>query len=274
MSARTEGDPPDLLADLDTAAHLWIAEPDALPVESTGHALLDLLTPEELTQYRRFQVNHARRLFLTGRALARTTLSRYAAVDPRDWRFAFNRHGRPEIAEPRSLPALRFNLSHTEGRVACLVTLELDAGVDVEDSRRITKLRRLAEHSFSAAESADVASLPATERRRRFFSYWTLKEAYIKARGVGISLGLARFSFAFPSPGTIRVDFDPVLEDDAREWQFHLFRATEFHFLATAVRRGERRDLRIVTRRVNLADGSFATYPLVPIASTEEREKR
>ena len=148
------------------------------------------------------------------------------------------------------------------------MTLGLDAGVDVEDSRRIERLRRLADHSFSPSEARDVATQPEKSRRRRFFSYWTLKEAYIKARGVGISLGLARFSFSFPEPGAIAVAFNPELEDREEEWQFQLFRASDVHLLATAIRRGAQPDPELVAHRVTLADGHFEPEELTLVATT------
>ncbi len=242
--------PPARRAALEREAHLWLARPDAALEPELLGAWRGLLSPEERAQHDRYRVDRARRLFLTGRALVRTTLSRYADVDPRDWRFEFGPHGRPEICGPAGIPPLTFNLSHTAGLVACLVTLGLEVGVDVESTRREVRERRLAEHSFAPSEAAAVAEAPDAGLAERFFSYWTLKEAYIKARGMGLALPLKRFAFSFPEPGCVRVAFDPELGDREADWQLALFRAGEHHLVAAAIRRGARPDLEIVARRV------------------------
>src|SRR6185295_18612851 len=120
----------------------------------------------------------------------RTTLSHYAAVDPTAWQFARNRRGRPEISGPLGVAPLRFNLSNTAGLIACLVTLGVDVGVDVEDTHRRGETVRIANRFFSASEVAALEALPPERQRQRFFEYWTLKESYIKARGMGLAIPL------------------------------------------------------------------------------------
>ena len=83
----------------------------------------------------------------------------------------------------------------------------------------------------------------------RFFHYWTLKEAYIKARGMGLALPLRHFTYTFPEPGEVAIAFDPEIEDREPEWQLALWEASPHHYLATAIRRGEGPDLEVVVRR-------------------------
>ncbi len=259
-------------AALEREAHLWLARPDTVLEPDLLGSWRALLAPEERAQYERFRVDRARRLFLTGRALARTTLSLYADVDPRAWRFAFGPHGRPEISAPTGIPPLSFNLSHTEGLVACLVTLGDEAGVDVESLRREVRKRRLAEHSFAPSEAAAVVEGPEAGLAERFFSFWTLKEAYIKGRGMGLALPLKRFAYDFPEPGRVRLVFDPELGDRAADWQLALYRAGAHHLAAAAIRRGPRPDLEIVARRtVPLAAGSPRPAELEEIARSGPR---
>ena len=98
---------------LRSEAHIWLTAP-ATPESASEY--LPLLAPEEVAQYERFKVERARLLYVAARALARSALSLYApSVAPGEWRFDFNKHGRPEICEPTGLPPLRFNLSHTDG---------------------------------------------------------------------------------------------------------------------------------------------------------------
>src|SRR5262249_22736299 len=135
---------------------------------------------------------------------------------------------------------LHFNLSNTFGLVVNLTAHERDAGVDVEDLERRGQTVAIADRFFSPAEVAALRAAPASMQRARFFDYWTLKEAYIKARRMGLATPLRHFSFSLPSsPGLpIAIAFDPALEDDAAEWQFAQFRPTERHLVSIAIRRG------------------------------------
>ena len=104
-----------------------------------------------------------RRAFLMTRALVRTTLSRYAPVAPADWRFITNAHGRPEILDrPAGVPDLRFNISHTDGLIACAVTIGREVGVDVEHiGRHLT-------HDVAGRHlRAEGSDRPAQRCRRR-----------------------------------------------------------------------------------------------------------
>ncbi len=240
------GDTPTL-GSLDSEAHIWLTGPVS-PEAAEDH--LPLLVAEEVEQYERFLVDRPRYLYLAARALARSVLSIYAPdVDPAAWRFRFNEHGRPEIDGPADQPPLRFNLSHTDGLVACMVTLEMDTGVDVEWTERGIDLVGVAGHSFSELEASEVRQRRGRERRDRFFRYWTLKEAYIKARGMGLALPLRRFSYTFPDPGVVNIEFDPEVGDHEPDWQFALYQPAPEHYLSAAIRRGDRADLRIVVRR-------------------------
>ena len=237
------------LEQLGSEAHIWLCSP---ATDEQTERCLELLAPSELDQLERFRVERPRRLYLSARSLARSVLSLYRPEIPADaWRFRLNAHGRPEIEVPNGPPDLRFNLSHTDGLVACILGVNRDVGVDVEDTRRSLDLDMpgVARHSFSRTEAADVRTRSGEDRRRRFFSSWTLKEAYIKARGMGLALPLRRFSYRFPVPGEVTVSFDPEVHDREDEWQLGLWRASVDHFLAAAVRRGSGSDLAWVVRR-------------------------
>ena len=215
---------------------------DLLPTASAdAQARLDayrtLLTPDEHERMARFVFERDRRAFLLTRALVRTTLSRYASVAPADWRFIANAYGRPEILDrPSEVPDLRFNVSHTDGLIACAVTIGREVGVDVEHVGRQV-LHDVAGRHFAAKEVSDLRALPATEQGRVFFDYWTLKEAYIKARGFGLALPLGDFAFTLNPPHAPEIAFEPSLDDDPATWQFLQAWPTPTHRLALAVRR-------------------------------------
>jgi 4'-phosphopantetheinyl transferase len=169
--------------------------------------------------------------------LLRSILSSYVGLGPEAWRFEANPWGRPRIANPGTPSELLFNLSHKPGFVTCLVGSGRDLGVDVEDlSVNRPCLLRIAERFFSPSEAAGLRALPVELQTHRFYELWTLKEAYIKARGVGLTLGLSKFSFSVEGDRAI-VRFDPGFDDDPGTWDFRLFRLRSPHLISTAVRR-------------------------------------
>jgi 4'-phosphopantetheinyl transferase len=205
------------------------------------------LAPDEEKRRARYLFEHSRLEYLMTRALVRSTLSRYAPVAPEAWTFVANEHGRPAIAAAEHA-WLHFNLSNTHGLIACAVARDLEVGVDVEDTERNTETVSIADRFFSAREVAALRALPEALQRGRFFDYWTLKEAYIKARGMGLAIPLDQFSFLLDEAPPIRIAFDPRLGDDERAWQFEQFSLSARHKTAAAVRRGAGPDVRFVVR--------------------------
>ncbi len=111
--------------------HVWTA--DARESRAPEQMVLfeSWLSPEETKRYRRYHRRCDRKLFLLAHALLRRTLSRYADVGPAEWRFDIAEHGRPELSAPFSGLGLRFNISHTPGLAAVVISNEADAGIDV-----------------------------------------------------------------------------------------------------------------------------------------------
>jgi 4'-phosphopantetheinyl transferase len=205
-------------------AHSWTAE-----AISEGQLLLD---PEETARAARFRFERDRTSYIGSHALLRRALSRHESVDPRAWRFAAQSHGRPEIAVPST--RLRFSLSHTRGLAACAIGVDLELGLDVEDTTRGAPLD-VAERWFAPPELADLLSFPTSARGDRFFMYWTLKEAYMKARGLGLSLPLDGFWFAI-SQSKIAASFGPACPDDAASWRFRSWIIDPGYRAALAIR--------------------------------------
>jgi len=184
----------------------------------------------------------ARRLeYLCTRALCRTVLAAHTGAAPTSLRFGAGPHGKPELVGPRDLPPIAFNLSNTAGLVACAVVAPqgpepvVELGVDVEALARRSQLVPIARRFFAPAEVADLVALPEGDRRRRFFDYWTLKESYIKARGMGLSLPLSRFFFQLAPSGPPRIDFAPGFPDQPGRWRFAQFAPTADHLGAVGV---------------------------------------
>ena len=108
-------------------------------------------------------------------------------------------------------------------------------------------IARVADRYFSADEVRELYALTEAERRLRFLEYWTLRESYVKARGLAIAMALRKLSFRL-GPDEIAVKLDPALGDDPTHWQFELFRPTATHVLAVAGRKQEGEKLSIRLR--------------------------
>jgi 4'-phosphopantetheinyl transferase len=195
-----------------------------------------LLDPTELARADRFLFERDRALFAVAHALVRTSLSRYAPRHPAEWRFVANRHGRPEIVAEQNPERLRFNLSHTRGLAACAVARDREIGIDVERLSRRDVSDRVAQRFFAPSEVALLQGLSAADRQQAFLNFWTLKESYIKARGMGLAIPLAQFWFSAPWQERVEIGFDPRLGDNPAQWQFERFRVADDFLLAVAMR--------------------------------------
>jgi 4'-phosphopantetheinyl transferase len=231
-------------------AHVWFVREDEVQDPALIEAYRGLLNDEERQRHQRFLLERHRHEFLLTRALIRSVLSRYAAVAPGDWAFSVGPYGRPVLAGPEGAPPLLFNLSNTAGLVACVVALQGDVGIDVENIERHSATVELADRYFSPQESAALKALPPERQRRRFFEYWTLKEAFIKALGLGLHLPLDQFSFVLSPEAPVRVELDPRLNDDPTRWRFAQYQPTSRHFMALALGRAGSVEMKVVVREI------------------------
>jgi 4'-phosphopantetheinyl transferase len=210
-----------------------------------------LLSEDERRREERFHFEKDRRRHVITRALVRTTLSRYARVSPPDWSFRVNAYGKPEVANEGSDAAdISFNVSHTEDLVALAVTSRLAVGVDAEAVRRRPAAIDVARRWFTAPEAIALAQLPAQSRDEAFFQYWTLKESYVKARGMGLSIPLDKFAFDLTRNDGIEVSIDAALEDAPQRWRFWQFRLASPFVVAVCVQRSRHAEQRLVVSKV------------------------
>lgn len=214
--ARVPAGPPHLAASLDIW-YAWLvasrAEVDALRV---------MLSADERERATRFVFKRDRRRFIVARSVLRTILGRYLGCTPADVRFTYGAHGKPVLLDDAR--ETRFNLAHSEDFAVYAVTRGRDVGVDVERVRHRFAFTEIAERFFSAAERAALQRLPPRQRARAFFRCWTRKEAYVKARGDGLTFPLADFDVSLSpdeAPRLLRVAHDP--SEPSRWWMTALY---------------------------------------------------
>jgi 4'-phosphopantetheinyl transferase len=201
---------------------LWFAYPQDLLADGAQKDCASILTDEERQRMERFRFDRHRRESLATRALARTALSHCHPIPPDAWTFVSNAHGKPAI-EPDF--GLRFNLSNSLELVVCLIARGAEVGVDVEPYSRAVKIMEVAREVFSPQELAQLDALAGQKQLDRAVRLWTLKEAYIKARGLGMSIPFKNFSFLFDGSQGIELVLSHELDvaNDPNRWRFCLF---------------------------------------------------
>lgn len=206
--------------------HLWLFEL-AKFTPSVRAGALDILSADERARSERYAYDPDRDAFIAARAQLRLVLAASAGTTPARLTFASNAYGKPTLVG--TAHDLRFNVSHTHDLVVCCVTRQHEIGVDVE-TLGVPPLE-IVERFFSDPEIAAIAALPSDARRRAFYETWTLKEAFIKARGVGLSMPLNTFAVRIDPPGLL--PYGDVTTPD--RWWLHRVTSVPNHALAICV---------------------------------------
>jgi 4'-phosphopantetheinyl transferase len=211
--------------------HLWRI--DLTLADSIGFAVL---SDDELERAARFHFENDRSRFKVARAALRTILGRYANLIPDALVFCQNAYGKPFLTNPRAA-GLHFNLSHSKDVALLGVAREREVGIDVEFMRHNFATTEVARHFFSSDEVATLAGVESRLRTRAFFNCWTRKEAYIKARGEGLSLALDSFDVSL-KPGQPAALLNTRLDStDVSRWSMHELFPVAGYAAAVAVER-------------------------------------
>jgi 4'-phosphopantetheinyl transferase len=194
--------------------HLWHAEVSATELyEFAQHAWL---SENESARMMRFHFEKDRQNFLFCRSMLRILLASYLGDPPAELCFAYSAHGKPTLAS--SSGSLEFNLSHSNGNFLVAITLGRKVGVDIEFLNRDLDVLEIAQRFFSSAERQAIQALPDTLQHDAFFSCWTRKEAFVKARGEGLSRPLDSFDVSvMPDEETVSLATRPD-NSEADRW--------------------------------------------------------
>ena len=151
----------------------------------------DFLSLDERARAARFHFARDRDRFVAGRGQLREVLGGLLKVPPEGVRFAYGPQGKPALAHETDL---RFNLSHSQDLALLAITENWEVGVDLEFIRADLDPMEIAPSVFSPDECAVLGNLPESERLATFYGYWTRKEAFIKALGVGFTRDTKTFT--------------------------------------------------------------------------------
>lgn len=199
---------PELRAD---EVHIWSVGLDLAPARVK--ALARCLSPDERQRADRFVHKNHRARFIVARGVLRQLLGEYLARDPVALTFSYGEHGKPDLLGG----ALEFNMSHSHELALYAVASGRVLGVDIEWPRPRVEYEQIAARFFSPQEQAALMGRPAAERHAAFYNIWTRKEAYLKARGDGISAGLDTFSVSLGAEAELLHSDEGAAE--AARWQ-------------------------------------------------------
>ena len=199
-------------------------------------ALLPQLDETERTQTKRLLLLTDKIAFAAGRALIRTMLSAHALCPAEGWCLERDKYGKPRLTAGSGFPDLRFNISHSSGAVIAAMSLGRDIGVDVESKKLQIDHLELARAYFAAAEIELIEALPEARQRDAFFALWTLKEAYVKAQGKGLSIPLSAFTVTLNPPN---IAFSSESLERPEQWFLRQGHLSSSHEFAIAARRCE-----------------------------------
>ncbi len=200
---------------LDNQVAVW-----RVPLDSERTSIRDLemlLSSDELERATRFYFEKDRTRFTVTRGSLRRILGTYLDYDPVAIGFSYNEFGKPQLAMPFGTE-LRFNLSHTDGLAIIGVSGGRELGVDVERVRHDAGFLEVAESFFSPTEFSNLLALSPEVRPRAFLRCWVSKEAYLKARGTGLSIPLDSFDVSMDpdAPAALLKSIPPA---DVLNWR-------------------------------------------------------
>jgi 4'-phosphopantetheinyl transferase len=208
----------------DDEVHVWTAGLDH--ERDRFLSLSELLVDEDLERAAGYRIPVVREHFIAARAFLRSVLGGYLHVDPRKVTFHYGPQGKPYLLHPPR--QLFFNLSHSHGLALVAVSRNVEVGVDVEKVRNFNDLG-FAERYFTTREVSTLLAVPEHQRTEVFFHAWTRKEAFLKATGEGIAIGLDRVEVALAPWEPVRLVLLDGCPHQAAEWSLsHLSPATEY----------------------------------------------
>jgi 4'-phosphopantetheinyl transferase len=196
--------------------HVWRAglDADAAAVERWRQTLSN----DELARAGKFHSAVQRDHYTAGRGMLRSLLARYLGAPAGEFQFRLNAHGKPALDSGSQVADLRFNLSHSHGMALFAFSLGGDVGVDGEYVRPSRREMDLAKRFFSPQEVAVLRAFPESSQREMFYHCWTRKEAYIKARGAGLSINLASFTVSLAADTLAHLPITGHADPEAGRW--------------------------------------------------------
>lgn len=199
--------------------HVW-----KVPVEDFRPFIpqfIKILSPEERSRSERIRLEQNRKRWIAARGILRDLLGRYLRVEPPRVKLSYTPRGKPFVENPDSKSRIRFNLSHSKGLALYAFAKGLEVGIDAEKIMPRDSRDAVVRRFFTPVEAAQFFSLPPSSRDLAFFSAWTRKEAFCKAKGIGVFSGFPRFDVSLVPGEPARLLKSRFDENDISSWSLH-----------------------------------------------------
>ena len=210
--------------------HVWRVSLDQLPASK----FRALLGDDERMRAARFRFPEHRNRFTIARGALRTILGRYLEVEPAALQFSYGRYGKPALTKRFTTRPINFNLSHSGEFMLLAVTSGREVGIDIELINPEFATSEVAERFFSRREILSLRSQARQLQTGGFFNCWTRKEAYIKARGEGLSLPLHQFDVSLEPAGAALLD-NRISPGEVSRWSLQELHPAPAYCAAVAV---------------------------------------
>jgi len=195
--------PPAQLPALQSSIHVWAVRLDDASVDLDRAGAV--ISPDERERAARFKFARDRRRYLIAHVALHEILYRYLPVVPAGLSFDIGANGKPSLPQALAPSGVEFNLSHSNDMALLAVCHQRQVGVDIEYVKEPFEFQEVAERFFTPKEVAALRGLPASLQRQAFFKCWTSKEAFLKAKGTGLSGELDEVEIALSGDGQVRI---------------------------------------------------------------------
>ncbi len=168
--------------------HIWHI--DLQLTDNDFHRLQDYLNPEEQQRLQRYTHQRAQQQFLATRGRLKQLLAGYTGIAPSDIQFETGQYGKPRLADTTIDDGLVFNVSHSGVMALIAISTNRALGIDIEQINTRHNLQGMAQRCFSNRELSSWNQLTEPHKTTQFYEYWCAKEAFLKATGRGLALGM------------------------------------------------------------------------------------
>ncbi|MCM0036382.1 MAG: 4'-phosphopantetheinyl transferase superfamily protein [Burkholderiaceae bacterium] len=234
-----------------THTKVWYLAPECIEDVSTRERLLRWLSVEERDRMQKFHATRHQHTYLVAHALVRGALARELGCAPLELIFENNMFGKPRLVLPDASAKLEFNLSHTEGMCVVAVSRSSRVGCDVESLNQPSLEVDIARNFFTPEESEEILMHPPARQVERLLTYWTLKEAYIKAEGQGLSMGLDTFYFSLQENQPPRLMLKSGAQQPSAAWKFKQIMISDHHLFSVAIEPEQGMDVDIEIKKAD-----------------------
>lgn len=222
---------------------VWFVHYDEVTDSLLKEQYKKLLSEDEIVTMGKFVLSNDRLEYLVTRAALRVVLSEYNVhINPKKWFFKTNKYNKPYVANAGLDRPIYFNLSHSKNLIVLVVSRIEEIGVDVEHLRRGGSIFELAGSVFNDIEMQQMNELLGSKKRIRYFDLWTLKEAFLKAKGVGLHQPLSTFSYIFDEDDEFHLNLYDEDDEFPENWGFWRIYSSKEHAISLAIKEKSQED--------------------------------